>query len=183
MWFMSFAYFISLIPAENAAFKLQDHKDADAIVIFTGDSNRIIGGLELSRAANIKYILISGVALHSSLEQIIHHYQNKRAYLGSLQIELGRSATNTVGNIQETAAWVEKNHFNSIVLVTSNYHMPRSEFLLNKKLQIKKLYVYPTFSDTFIKQSWWKSWKSIKLIFTEYNKYIACNIAFFFSDH
>jgi uncharacterized SAM-binding protein YcdF (DUF218 family) len=182
LWFGGFIYFLSLVPAQSRAYKPDDYKAAEAMVIFTGDNNRISDGLELSNASNIKYILISGVALNSSLNQIVDNYQNKKFYLNNLQIELGRKATNTIGNIQETAEWVQKNNFHSIILVTSNYHVPRCAILFSKKLKLNSLIIYPTFSDKFDKQKWWKNTRSIILIFNEYHKYLVCKFALFLSD-
>lgn len=182
LWFGGFIYFLSLIPTEYPIDEHDAYKQAEAMVIFTGDNNRIGEGLELSNINNIKYILISGVALNSSLNQIVDNYQNKAFYLNKLQIELGKKATNTVGNIQETSEWVQKNQFHSLILVTSNYHVPRCEILFRKKLQLDTLIIYPTFSDTFDNQEWWKSSRSINLIFNEYHKYLACKFALFLSD-
>lgn len=182
LWIGGFIYFMSLIPSQNQVLKLDDYQGIKAMVIFTGDNNRIGEGLELSSASNIKYILISGVALNSSLNQIVDNYQNKKTYLDNLHIELGKKATNTVGNIQETREWTLKNKFDSLILVTSNYHVPRCEILFRKKLKLKHLIIYPTFSDKFDKHQWWKSSRSIKLIFAEYHKYIACKLALFLSD-
>jgi len=181
MWLMGFFYFLSLVPANGNKDQLDEYKRAEAMVIFTGDHNRISEGLELSSSSHIKYILISGVAFNSTLKQIVQNYQNKQAYLEKMHIELGKKATNTVGNINETKEWVEKNHFNSLIVVTSNYHLPRSEILFRKKLKLDSIYIYPTFSENFDKEKWWKNWRSIKLIFNEYNKYLACKFALFFS--
>ena len=182
LWLGGLFYFLSLIPLSVDKERLSEYKAAEAIVIFTGDHNRISEGLELSSNSNIKYILISGVAFNSTLKQIVQNYQNKHTYLEKMHIELGKKATNTVGNIHETKEWVEKNHFHSLIVVTSNYHLPRCDILFRKKLRLDSIYIYPTFSENFDKKKWWKNLLSIKLIFKEYNKYLACKFALFFSD-
>jgi len=182
LWIGIFMYFLSMIPTQQDI-DLQNFKKADAVVIFTGDNRRIEEGLELSNNNDIKYILISGVANKSTLEQIVDKYVNKKAYLEKIHsIELGKKATNTVGNIMETKEWAEKNNFHSIIIVTSNYHVPRCKALFRKKLISADIIIYPTFSDKFDKKSWWKNLRSVKLIINEYHKYLACKIALFISD-
>ena len=42
------------------------------------------------------------------------------------QVTLGRDATTTRGNADETAAWAKENAIRSLIVVTAHYHMPRA---------------------------------------------------------
>ena len=178
-WIFSFIYFLSLIPTKQNI--QQANYQADGIVIFTGDNNRIETGLQLFSQNDIKYLLISGVAPGSNFEQIIQNFEHKALYLQKKEfIELGKKATSTIGNINETAQWIKSKNIKSIILVTSNYHLPRSYALFKKRLNPENITTYPTFSDKFDLNSWWKDPKSIELILVEFHKYLICKIALFF---
>ena len=58
-------------------------------------------------------------------------------------VELGREARTTVGNAKEAAGWAGENGYGSIVLVTSDYHLPRSAILMAQAMPEVDLIVYP----------------------------------------
>jgi uncharacterized SAM-binding protein YcdF (DUF218 family) len=179
LWFSALLYFISIIPSKDFVYEAK--YQADAIVILTGDNNRIEQGLELFKNSSIQYLLISGVAQESNLKQIVQNFVHKQDYLkNSDSIDLGKEATSTVGNLRETQEWIGKKKLKSIILVTSNYHMPRSYALFKGKLKIDRIEIYPTFSEKFDKIGWWYNSKSIELIILEFHKYLACKIALLF---
>ena len=78
-WIVAFLHFLNQIPNKNDIYPAP--LNADAIVVLTGDNNRIESGLQLFANMGIKYIFISGVAHSSSLEQIVRQYENKDFYL------------------------------------------------------------------------------------------------------
>ena len=41
-------------------------------------------------------------------------------------VDLDYRAQNTVGNARETSRWVRHNDYETLIVVTSDYHMPRS---------------------------------------------------------
>src|SRR5664280_94201 len=49
-------------------------------------------------------------------------------------IDLDRSALNTFGNALETKRWAREHNFNSLIVVTSNWHMPRAQRLVSSAL-------------------------------------------------
>ena len=49
-------------------------------------------------------------------------------------IDLDRSALNTFGNALETRRWAREHNFNSLIVVTSNWHMPRAMAELTHQL-------------------------------------------------
>ena len=178
-WIVAFLHFLNQIPNKNDIYPAP--LNADAIVVLTGDNNRIESGLQLFANMGIKYIFISGVAPSSSLEQIVRQYENKDFYLKeAASIELGKKATSTFGNLDETKEWIKDKQLKTIILVTSNYHMPRSYALFKKKLNIDNIIAYPTFSDKFDSNNWWRDTSAVELILTEFHKYLLCKIALFF---
>jgi uncharacterized SAM-binding protein YcdF (DUF218 family) len=47
-------------------------------------------------------------------------------------VDLGYDAIDTVGNALETAKWVRAHNYRRVLVVTSNYHMPRSLLELHR---------------------------------------------------
>ena len=55
-------------------------------------------------------------------------------------VTLGRTATSTVGNACETAAWVRQHAIHGLIVVTAGYHMPRALLELGRALPGVTLY-------------------------------------------
>ena len=141
----------------------------DAIVVLTGGRNRLKEAVKLLNANRAEKMFISGVFKDTSLREL----QNREdvEIFNSDKVTLDKKSTNTVENAKETSEWIKKNKINSIYLVTSNYHMPRSmaEFRrYNPKLEIVP---YPVYSEK-ISHKWWKNWHSFSLLASEYNKFL-----------
>jgi len=49
-------------------------------------------------------------------------------------VDLDYTAVNTIGNAVETRRWALNHGFHSLVVVTSNYHMPRAMLELSHQL-------------------------------------------------
>ncbi len=142
---------------------------ADAIVVLTGGRNRLKEAVRLLNSKKAERLFVSGVFSGTSLKEL----QNREdvEIFDSEQVTLDKKSTNTVENAKETSEWIKKNKINSIYLVTSNYHMPRSiaEFRrYNPKLDIIP---YPVYSDK-VAREWWKNWHSFSLLASEYNKFL-----------
>ncbi len=56
-------------------------------------------------------------------------------------VTLGRSATSTLGNAEETATWVRTHDIHSLIVVTADYHMPRA--LLEMEREMPGVTLYP----------------------------------------
>ena len=98
---------------------------ADAIVVLTGEDNRIHSAVELLKAKYGKRLLISGVSNTVSDKTILNIFAPKTAD-ASCCIDLDRLALDTKGNAEHTANWAKKHGFKKVIIVTSSYHMPRS---------------------------------------------------------
>jgi len=151
------------------SFDINQTQKTDAIVVLTGGRNRLREATELFNRGMAEKLFISGVSRGISLQEL-----QKRPDINitaEREITLDEKSTNTVENAIETAHWLKDNHINSIRLVTSNYHIPRSvaEFKqYSPKLQIL---VHPVYSDK-VSSQWWKTRRSFLLIASEYNKFL-----------
>lgn len=144
--------------------------EADAIVALTGGSgHRIAAALVILEQGAGKRLLVSGVHESVDVEALIKTAGGTQA-LYDCCIDFGRSAHSTQGNAIEAADWVETHQYSSLILVTSDYHMPRSQIWFDKALDGVDVIPYPVQSVIKPRQ-WWKNWTSIKGLALEWAKY------------
>ena len=65
------------------------------------------------------------------------------------------AALNTFGNAIETKRWASEHNFNSLIIVTSNWHMPRAMTELERQLPDTRLIAYPVISGKLKRGPWW----------------------------
>src|SRR4249919_3530655 len=147
-----FCWFVLTIPAEEVTL---DRK-ADGIVVLTGAAARIPDAIELLAAERGKRLLITGVYRATSSKEIARITPLYAKYFACC-IDLDRSALNTFGNALETRRWAREHNFNSLVVVTSNWHMPRAMAELAHQLPDVTLTAYPVISEKLKAEPWWSS--------------------------
>ena len=165
LWFVGFNIFCYHI--HNYQQETTTH--TDALIVLTGGRHRITTAAKLYNRNLADKMFISGVNKTVSLHEI--EERNNIEFYNKNQVYLGRQARNTIGNAQESIAWIMANNIRSIRLVTSNYHIPRSLLEFKTLLPDLQIIVYPVYSEKVLKK-WWKSWRTFVLISTEYNKYL-----------
>ena len=87
-------------------------------------------------------------------------------------IDLDRSALNTLGNALETRRWTREHGFNSLIVVTSNWHMPRALVELERTMPDIMLVPYPVALRPQ-GATWWTGVGTGRLLFAEYVKFVA----------
>lgn len=98
---------------------------ADAIVALTGGQGRIEDALDLLAKGYGGRLLITGVNAKTSPEAIKRLTPALRS-LVECCVDLDYGARNTVGNAKAIRRWVREKGFRSLIVVTSNYHLPRT---------------------------------------------------------
>jgi len=88
-------------------------------------------------------------------------------------VDLGFEAENTVGNAREIADWAHGHEFFTLIVVTSDYHMPRSLLELKADMPDAHLLPYPVATPDLDARGWWKSPKGTRILVVEYCKYLA----------
>ena len=162
-----FCWFVLTIPGEEVTL---DRK-ADGIVVLTGAASRIPDAIELLAAERGKRLLISGVHRATSAREIARLTPLYSKYF-SCCIDLDRSALNTFGNAFEARRWVREHNFNSLIVVTSNWHMPRAMAEISHQLPDVTLIPYPVISPKVKDEPWWSNLDTARLLFAEYLKYL-----------
>ncbi|HEY6024300.1 MAG TPA: YdcF family protein [Pseudolabrys sp.] len=165
-----FGWFVSRIAGDEVSLESK----ADGIVVLTGAAARIPDAIELLATERGKRLLITGVHRATSAREIARLTPLYSKYF-SCCIDLDRSALNTFGNALETKRWAREHNFNSLVVVTSNWHMPRAMAELEHQLPDVTLIAYPVISEKVKAEPWWANLDSARLLFLEYLKYLlAC---------
>ena len=147
------------IPTEEVAAR----RNADGIVVLTGAASRIPDAIELLAAERGKRLLISGVYRNTRSTEIARLTPLYSKYF-SCCIDLDRSALNTFGNAIETRRWAREHNFNSLIIVTSNWHMPRAMNELAHQLPDVTLIAYPVISEKVKNEPWWQNGATARLL-------------------
>ena len=163
-WIIGFVFF-SLYSLQ---FKYVPQVPVQGVVALTGGSDRIETAIHILQKNNFKHLLISGVNKSVVLEDLSDKI--KPEFLP--KVTLGYFAKNTRQNAQELVQWAKTNQLNSILLVTSFYHVPRS--ILEIKFIDTSLNVipYPVFPKKITDSKILVHTRSMWLLLVEYHKYM-----------
>ncbi|HEY6257156.1 MAG TPA: YdcF family protein [Xanthobacteraceae bacterium] len=165
-----FAWFLWSLPADEIVLA----RDADGIVVLTGGASRITDAMELLAAGRGKRLLISGVNRATTYGEI-SRLNPDYGPIVSCCVDFDRSL-NTLGNAIETKHWVESRGFRSLIVVTSNYHMPRAIAEIAHQLPDISLLPFPVVADKLHSEPWWTHGPMMKLVLSEYLKYVAAQM-------
>jgi uncharacterized SAM-binding protein YcdF (DUF218 family) len=88
-------------------------------------------------------------------------------------IDLGRKANDTVGNAAEVSDWVVKHRVKRLILITDNYHMPRSLFEMRRANPEILLIPCPVEVSIYANRDWWKSERAVRGLALEYGKFLV----------
>ena len=145
---------------------------ADGIVVLTGGEDRLPAAVKLLQAHKGDRLLISGVHHETTREQLLERVGGD-ALSASSDVDLGRSAGNTIGNAGETAAWATENKYDSIIVVTASYHMPRALLELEAASPDVHFVAYPVFPEKVNMKHWWSDPTTTGVLIAEYGKFLA----------
>ena len=167
----SFSAFLDRIAATEKP--LSGH--AEGAVALTGGADRISDAVALLADGHADLLLITGVNPSTTRGEIVKQTPAARQLIDCC-IALGYEAANTVGNAAETERWVRANHIRSLIVVTSNYHMPRALAEMGSALPGVELVAYPVVSEHGRQHPWWSDGASARLILWEWIKYNAATL-------
>jgi uncharacterized SAM-binding protein YcdF (DUF218 family) len=146
---------------------------ADGVVALTGASDaRITAAMKLLEEGKARRMLISGVNPQASRADIRGVAKATRR-LYDCCVDLGFQALDTVGNARETARWSRRHDYRSLIVVTSDFHMPRAMLELRAALPDVTFTPYPVRSAELNARRWWRSQEGARRMTLEYCKYLA----------
>ena len=152
---------------------------SDGIVVLTGGAGRIEAALDLLAQGRARLMLISGVGEHLELEQVVHAAGRTVPPALADRVSLGHSATTTVGNAMETAAWARANGLHSLIVVTAGYHMRRAMAEIGTALPEVLLHPDPVQPPALSQPSL----DTLRLLASEYVKWLAVELGLTGSAH
>src|SRR4051794_39782332 len=153
---------------------------ADGIVVLTGGSSRVSDAMELLAGGYGKRLLISGVHPTNAASDISRSLPDNHSLIGCC-VDLDRSAVNTRSNAAETRRWAKERGFKSLIVVTSNYHMPRAIVELSHAMPDIELIPFAVVGDKWRDEPWWTSGATFRLLLSEYAKYVAVELRVMFA--
>jgi uncharacterized SAM-binding protein YcdF (DUF218 family) len=147
----------------------------DAIIVLTGGRERIPAAFSMLAEGKGNNLLVSGVHGDVGLDELVRRGRLPPS-LAACCVHLDHVARDTVGNAAEAAAWAEANGVDSIWLVTSNYHMPRSVVEFHQTMPDLQIASYPVASPDVRLEDWWRWPGTTRLVVAEYNKFLYASV-------
>jgi uncharacterized SAM-binding protein YcdF (DUF218 family) len=147
---------------------------SEAIVALTGGSlERLSTGVRLLEQRKGERLLISGVNRIVTDEELLGEALRVDPELARCCIDLGRSAEDTLGNASEAAAWAREHQYTEIILVTDDYHMPRSYAELSLAMPEAEIHPYPVRTRWTDPDLWRSDLGAAGRLGAEYVKYLV----------
>lgn len=160
VWGLGFAWFAILLPQPL------DGRHTDAIVVLTGGAGRIERGMQLLKEGSAKRLFISGVDRAVRPHELAAQTHTDEQ-LFDCCVTLGREAVDTRSNGIETARWLDRRGYDTVRLITTDWHMRRAAFELRQSLPAGIVVVQDAVPS---EPTFWT-------LFAEYNKYVLRRIA------
>lgn len=166
VWLGGFIIFAQYIQS----YRLDYETHTDAVAVLTGGRNRIAEAVKIFNMGLADNMIISGVGRDVTLEQL-EAQNHSQITAANKNIILGDQARNTIENAIEVREMIRRHNWRSLRLVTSFYHMPRSEQEIWAQNPDIEIIAHPVYSN-YVSVKWWKNWRSFKLIASEYTKFV-----------
>lgn len=154
---------------------------AEAVVVFTGGKHRIQTATELLMQRKAKRMLISGVNTNNTEKQVGKTVGIDPQILKCC-VDFDYQALDTKGNALHTADWIRKNGFKKVIVVTSDYHLPRGMLELRRAMPDIELEPFAVKYAGLQNPKWYTDPETMKVIVTEYSKFLAASLRIDYQD-
>ena len=170
MWLVGLFVFADRVRSLTPA---PEPERADAIVALTGPSaERVNAAMRLLDQDKGDRLLISGVN-REVRRQELRALTPGSSRLFNCCVDLGFEAEDTEGNAQEIGAWAREHGYDDLIVVTSDYHMPRSLLEIRSVAPGVRLHAYAIETPALDSSRWWKAAVTARRMTLEYMKYLA----------
>jgi uncharacterized SAM-binding protein YcdF (DUF218 family) len=146
---------------------------SDAIIVL-GDDNyngdRAVRAAELFKAGWAPYIVASGRYLrpYSSIAELIQRDLADRGVPPSAVVRFSHRAENTREEAFALSQLISTRGWKRILLVTSNYHTRRAEFIFERVIPAgTELRVVAAHDSQYDPDNWWRTRRGVKAFFSE----------------
>ena len=164
---IGFIVFANSVDREHSV----PQRSADGIAVLTGGVARIDEAMKLLAEGKAKRVLITGVNRTTTTEELKELASQGDQYF-TCCVDIDKEARNTIDNATETSEWVALHHYGSIIVVTSNYHMPRALAELARVMPGVTLIPYSVVDNNVHLERWWTYPGTTRLLLSEYLKYL-----------
>ncbi len=171
LWIIGFFCF-SLVAI---SFRYTPLEKADAIIVLTGGPDRITSAIQLLGRELAPQLFISGVNKTVKEEELLKDVPSPLRP----KIHLGYMADSTYTNALETSDWIKENKVDSIILLTSFYHMPRSLVEMHQHSPDLAIYPHSVFPKEFDDSTHWLYTNYAWQLLLEYNKFLITYSKYF----
>ena len=171
LFFIGFAVFVTGVDREPR----ETVRSADGITVLTGGADRIDQAMKLLAQGKAKRVLITGVYRATTKEELKQLASQGDQYFACC-VDIDKEARNTIDNATETSEWAALHKYYSIIVVTSNYHMPRAIVELSHAMPDVTLIPFAVVGDKWREEPWWTSSATLRLLLSEYAKYVAAEV-------
>lgn len=162
----SFVLFVNSLPVPSGAMPR-----ADGIVVLTGGDERLDTAVAMLEKGAGKRLLVSGASM-ATTKAVVGHISDGGPRFRCCA-DIGYAAEDTHGNALEARDWAHAHHFNSLIIVTARYHMPRAMTEFSAVLPDVTLIPWPVDQGGIDLQGWWRRPRTAQLLHREYVKYLA----------
>jgi uncharacterized SAM-binding protein YcdF (DUF218 family) len=166
---LGYAGFALSLPREEFAVPAP----AEGVVALTGGSDRVLDAATLLASGQARRMLITGVN-RATRSAVIAKILPVSRQLFDCCVDLGYQALDTAGNARETREWARQHNITrSLIVVTSNYHMPRALVEISAAMPDVELYPFPVVSEHIDVSDWVSNLRVARFIGKEYVKYLG----------
>ncbi len=147
---------------------------ADGVVALTGaGGDRLATAMSLLERDAAERLLITGIN-PAATDEDIRRVASASSAKFDCCVDLDRTARTTVGNAIEAAVWAREHDYGSLLVVTSDFHMPRSLLELDRAIGDGSvvLHPYPVRTDDAAAPSWWRDPRAARRLMAEYVKFV-----------
>ena len=141
-------------------------KSTDAAVVLTGGKGRIEHAIDVLRDGQTKRLLIAGADPSVTKADLARRVPGSSKLIKCC-VDLGSESVDTRSNAEEALRWLGRYHFQSVRLITSDWHMRRARYEFERVLG----HDYRIVPDAV------RSEPSFVTLFGEYNKYVLRRFA------
>ena len=130
-WILISFFILATTPILQAIYTLyifleyNSLQPADVVLVFAGSLNRIETGYNLINEGYADSLIVSP-EIPEKIAEYTKRFNLRRNVNSILEVH----ATSTFENALYTGKLIEANNFRNVILVTSDYHMPRSYFIM-----------------------------------------------------
>ena len=170
---LGFVWFVGQIPDTGQTLALS--QPADVIVVLTGGEGRVQEGARLLKQGKGRALYISGTHPTVKKRELFQSVKLSKE-LRYCCVTLDAVAANTRGNARETAHWLRDRQADRIILVTTDYHMPRSLLEFEVALPRTEIIPRPVADKNIPVSGWWDEPHVTRTLAFEYMKYVLARI-------